>query len=87
MHFFNPAPLMPLVEIIRAERTDEAVFEAAYTFAEQLGKEPIRCSDTPGFAVNRILIPLLNDFVRALASGGVPTVDSWRCAWCAGGRF
>ena len=75
MHFFNPAPLMPLVEIIRAERTDEAVFEAAYAFAEQLGKEPIRCSDTPGFAVNRILIPLLNDCVRALDETGVTPED------------
>jgi 3-hydroxybutyryl-CoA dehydrogenase len=71
MHFFNPAPLMPLVEIVRAERTDEAVVERAAGLAEQLGKRPIRCSDTPGFVVNRVLIPLLNDCVRVLDETGV----------------
>ncbi len=67
MHFFNPAPLMPLVEIVRAEllRRDDA-FDAAYAFGEKLGKHPIRCHDTPGFVVNRVLIPLLNDCVRVL---------------------
>jgi len=71
MHFFNPAPLMPLVEIVRAERTSEAVHDAAYAFGGQLGKMPIRCSDTPGFVVNRVLIPLLNDCVRVLDEAGV----------------
>jgi len=75
MHFFNPAPLMPLVEIVRAERTDEQVFETAYAFAERLGKQPIRCNDTPGFVVNRILIPLLNDCVRVLDEAGVSVED------------
>jgi 3-hydroxybutyryl-CoA dehydrogenase len=75
MHFFNPAPLMKLVEIVRAERTADDVFEAAYAFAEQLGKEPIRCNDTPGFVVNRILIPLLNDCVRVLDEAGVSAED------------
>ena len=75
MHFFNPAPLMKLVEIVRAQRTDEAVFEASYAFAEALGKEPIRCNDTPGFVVNRILIPLLNDCVRVLDEAGVSPED------------
>jgi 3-hydroxybutyryl-CoA dehydrogenase len=75
MHFFNPAPLMPLVEIVRAERTDEQVFETAYAFAQALGKEPIRCNDTPGFVVNRILIPLLNDCVRVLDEAGVSVED------------
>jgi len=75
MHFFNPAPLMPLVEIVRAERTDEAVFEAAYAFAARIGKSPIRCNDTPGFVVNRILIPLLNDCVRVLDEAGVSVED------------
>jgi len=75
MHFFNPAPLMKLVEIVRAQRTDEEVFEAAYAFAERLGKEPIRCNDTPGFVVNRILIPLLNDCVRVLDEAGVTPED------------
>jgi 3-hydroxybutyryl-CoA dehydrogenase len=75
MHFFNPAPLMKLVEIVRAERTDEGVAEAAYAFARQLGKEPVRCHDTPGFVVNRILIPLLNDCIRVLDEAGVSVED------------
>jgi 3-hydroxybutyryl-CoA dehydrogenase len=75
MHFFNPAPLMPLVEIVRAERTDDAVVEAAFAFAQRLGKKPVRCNDTPGFIVNRILIPLLNDCVRVLDEAGVTVED------------
>jgi 3-hydroxybutyryl-CoA dehydrogenase len=75
MHFFNPAPLMPLVEIVRAERTSEDVFEAAFDLGTKLGKTPIRCSDTPGFVVNRVLIPLLNDCVRVLDEAGVTPED------------
>lgn len=75
MHFFNPAPLMPLVEIVRAERTEEGVVDAAFAFAERLGKTPVRCNDTPGFIVNRILIPLLNDCVRALDETGATIED------------
>jgi len=71
MHFFNPAPLMPLVEIVRAERTAANVHDAAYELGARLGKTPIRCSDTPGFVVNRVLIPLLNDCVRVLDETGV----------------
>ena len=66
MHFFNPAPLMPLVEIVRAELSSDEAVEAAFAVAERLGKRPIRCHDTPGFVVNRILIPLLNDCIRVL---------------------
>ena len=75
MHFFNPAPLMPLVEIVRAERTADDVFEAAYELGGVLGKTPIRCTDTPGFVVNRVLIPLLNDCVRVLDEAGVTPED------------
>ena len=75
MHFFNPAPLMPLVEIVRAELTGDASFDAAYALAERLGKHPIRCHDTPGFVVNRVLIPLLNDCVRVLDEARVTTED------------
>jgi 3-hydroxybutyryl-CoA dehydrogenase len=75
MHFFNPAPLMPLVEIIRAELTGDAAFETAYAFAEKLGKHPIRCYDTPGFVVNRVLIPLLNDCIRVLDEARVTVED------------
>jgi 3-hydroxybutyryl-CoA dehydrogenase len=75
MHFFNPAPLMPLVEIVRAERTSDEAFEAAFELGRRLGKTPIRCSDTPGFVVNRVLIPLLNDCVRVLDETGVTPED------------
>jgi 3-hydroxybutyryl-CoA dehydrogenase len=75
MHFFNPAPLMPLVEIVRAERTSDDVFETAFELGAKLGKSPIRCSDTPGFVVNRVLIPLLNDCVRVLDEAGITPED------------
>ena len=75
MHFFNPAPLMPLVEIVRAERTSDDVFEKAFELGATLGKTPIRCNDTPGFVVNRVLIPLLNDCVRVLDETGVTPDD------------
>ena len=75
MHFFNPAPLMPLVEIVRAERTSDEAFETAYALGERLGKHPIRCHDTPGFVVNRVLIPLLNDCIRVLDEARVTPAD------------
>jgi 3-hydroxybutyryl-CoA dehydrogenase len=75
MHFFNPAPLMPLVEIVRAELTDDGPFEAAFSFGERIGKTPIRCHDTPGFVVNRVLIPLLNDCIRVLDEARVTPED------------
>jgi len=75
MHFFNPAPLMPLVEIIRAELSSDDAFETAYAFGAKLGKHPIRCHDTPGFVVNRVLIPLLNDCIRVLDEARVTVED------------
>jgi 3-hydroxybutyryl-CoA dehydrogenase len=75
MHFFNPAPLMPLVEIVRAERSSDEAFETAFALGERLGKHPIRCHDTPGFVVNRVLIPLLNDCVRVLDEARVAPED------------
>jgi 3-hydroxybutyryl-CoA dehydrogenase len=75
MHFFNPAPVLPLVEVVRAQLTEPAVHDAAYEFALRIGKEPIRCSDTPGFVVNRVLIPVLNDCVRVLDEAGVAPED------------
>jgi 3-hydroxybutyryl-CoA dehydrogenase len=71
MHFFNPAPVLPLVEIVRTAKSDEEVVDASYAWAEAAGKQPVRCNDTPGFIVNRILIPLLNDCVRVLDEAGV----------------
>jgi 3-hydroxybutyryl-CoA dehydrogenase len=75
MHFFNPAPLMPLVEIVKAERTADGTVEAAFAFAERIGKKPVRCLDTPGFIVNRILIPLLNDCIRVIDEAGITVED------------
>jgi 3-hydroxybutyryl-CoA dehydrogenase len=75
MHFFNPAPVLPLVEIVRAERSSDEAVETAFAWAEQVGKRPVRCNDTPGFIVNRILIPLLNDCVRVLDEAGVTPED------------
>jgi 3-hydroxybutyryl-CoA dehydrogenase len=75
MHFFNPAPVLPLVEVVRTELSSEEAVETAFSFAERIGKEPIRCADTPGFVVNRILIPLLNDCVRVLDEAGVSPED------------
>jgi 3-hydroxybutyryl-CoA dehydrogenase len=75
LHFFNPAPVLPLVEVVRTELTAAEAYAAAFEFAERLGKEPIRCNDTPGFVVNRILIPLLNDCVRVLDEARVTPED------------
>ena len=66
MHFFNPAPLMPLVEVVRAELSSDDAVETALAVVAQLGKVAVPCHDTPGFVVNRVLIPLLNDCVRVL---------------------
>ena len=74
MHFFNPAPLMPLVEIVRTELSSDEAADAAFALAERIGKHPIRCHDTPGFVVNRVLIPLLNDCVRVLDEARI-TID------------
>jgi 3-hydroxybutyryl-CoA dehydrogenase len=75
MHFFNPAPVLPLVEIVRAPRSSDEAVQAAYDWAEGTGKRPVKCNDTPGFIVNRILIPLLNDCVRVLDEADVAPED------------
>jgi len=75
MHFFNPAPVLPLVEIVRAPQSANEAVDAAYGWAERAGKRPVRCNDTPGFIVNRILIPLLNDCVRVLDEADVRPED------------
>jgi 3-hydroxybutyryl-CoA dehydrogenase len=75
MHFFNPAPVLPLVEIVRAERSSDDAVQTAYDWAKAAGKEPVKCNDTPGFIVNRILIPLLNDCVRVLEEARVGPED------------
>jgi 3-hydroxybutyryl-CoA dehydrogenase len=75
LHFFNPVPLMPLVELVRAETTSAETFERAMAFARSVGKEPIVARDTPGFIVNLLLIPYLLDAVRALERGVATTAD------------
>ena len=75
MHFFNPAPLMPLVEIVKAELSADDAVDAAFGVGERMGKRPIRCHDTPGFVVNRVLIPLLNDCLRVLDEARVSPED------------
>ena len=69
LHFFNPVPLMKLVEVIRALPTSDAAFEQAKGFVERLGKTAVVAKDTPGFVVNRLLVPYLLDAVRIYESG------------------
>jgi len=69
LHFFNPVPVMKLVEVIRTISTDPKVFEEIVAFAERLGKTPVRTSDRTGFVVNRLLVPYLLDAIRALEEG------------------
>lgn len=75
MHFFNPVPVMALVEVVRALQTSDETLERARSFAEGLGKTAIVCEDKPGFIVNRLLIPYLNDAVHALAEGVASAED------------
>jgi len=75
LHFFNPVPLMKLVEVVRSPLTDPAVFEEATAFAKSLGKTPVRASDKTGFVVNRLLVPYLLDAIRALEEGVGSIVD------------
>ncbi len=69
LHFFNPVPLMKLVEVIRALTTSDETYRTVYEFAQSLGKEPITAPDRPGFIVNRLLVPYLLDAVRAYENG------------------
>ena len=75
MHFFNPVPLMKLVEVIRTILTDPAVYEDAVAFSASLGKVPVRTDDRTGFIVNRLLVPYLLDAIRALEEGVASIVD------------
>lgn len=75
MHFFNPVPIMKLVEVVRTILTDDEVYEQAVEFGRKLGKTPVRASDKTGFIVNRLLVPYLLDAIRALEEGVGSTVD------------
>ena len=75
LHFFNPVPIMKLVEVVRTILTDEAVYEQAIEFGKRLGKTPVRAGDKTGFIVNRLLVPYLLDAIRALEEGVGSIVD------------
>ncbi len=69
LHFFNPVPLMKLVEVVRTILTTDEAFRTAFDFAKSLGKEPVACRDNSGFIVNRLLVPYILDAIRAYEEG------------------
>jgi 3-hydroxybutyryl-CoA dehydrogenase len=75
LHFFNPVPVMKLVEVVRTIAVDPAVYAAALDFARSLGKEPVEAKDTSGFIVNRLLVPYMLDAIRCLEQGLATTED------------
>ena len=75
MHFFNPVPLMKLVEVVKTILTDDDVYEHAVEFGKKLGKVPVRAGDKTGFIVNRLLVPYMLDSIRALEEGVGSIVD------------
>jgi 3-hydroxybutyryl-CoA dehydrogenase len=75
LHFFNPVPLMPLVEVVRTVTTSQETFDRSFEFARALGKEPVAAVDSPGFIVNLLLVPYLLDAARALERGVATTSD------------
>jgi 3-hydroxybutyryl-CoA dehydrogenase len=78
MHFFNPVPLMKLVEVVKTIATAPDVYDTAYEFGKKLGKVPVRTSDKTGFIVNRLLVPYLLDAIRAYEEGvgSIPDIDN-----------
>jgi 3-hydroxybutyryl-CoA dehydrogenase len=75
LHFFNPVPVMKLVEVVKTIATDPAVYEEMVEFGAKLGKTPVRANDSGGFIVNRLLVPYLLDGIRALEEGVGSVVD------------
>ena len=75
LHFFNPVPVMKLVEVVKTIATDPAVYEEMVAFGAKLGKTPVRANDSGGFIVNRLLVPYLLDAIRALQEGVGSVVD------------
>lgn len=78
LHFFNPVPVLPLVEVVKGLQTSSATVDAATAFASRVGKTPVLVQDMPGFAVNRILVPMINEAVFAFSDGvaGREEIDS-----------
>lgn len=75
MHFFNPVPMMALVEIIRGLQTSDATHDAVKALSEKLGKSPITVKNAPGFVVNRILVPMINEAFQVLSEGTASAED------------
>jgi 3-hydroxybutyryl-CoA dehydrogenase len=75
MHFFNPAPVMKLVEIIRGIATSQETYDAVKEVSVKMGKEPVEVAEAPGFVVNRILIPMINEAITVLAEGTASAAD------------
>ena len=85
MHFFNPVPVLELVEVVKTVATDPQVYETAVSFTRKLGKSPVRTSDRAGFIVNRLLVPYLLDAIRALeeGAGSISDIDKSMKLGCA----
>ncbi|MCM2315790.1 MAG: 3-hydroxybutyryl-CoA dehydrogenase [Thermoanaerobaculia bacterium] len=84
LHFFNPVPMMKLVEVVRTIVTSNEAFNDTFEFAKKLGKEPIACRDNSGFVVNRLLVPYLLDAIRALeeGAGSIEDIDKGMVLGC-----
>jgi 3-hydroxybutyryl-CoA dehydrogenase len=85
MHFFNPPPLMALVEVIQGDRTADRTMEQATDLTRRMGKTPVRAKDTPGFLVNRIARPFYNEALKILGDGGATVENIDRIMKLAGG--
>ncbi|MBQ9492780.1 MAG: NAD(P)-binding domain-containing protein [Oscillibacter sp.] len=75
MHFFNPVPMMKLVEVIRGANTSQETFECIYKLSEEIGKTPVEVAEAPGFVVNKILIPMINEAIGLLETGVASAED------------
>ncbi len=75
MHFFNPVPSMKLVEIIRGANTKEETFQTIYALSQEIGKEPVEVAEAPGFVVNKILVPMINEAVGLVETGVASVAD------------
>lgn len=75
LHFFNPVPMMKLVEVVRIPETTDETYDALFQFSKELGKVPVACKDTPGFIVNRLLVPYLLEAIKMLERGDATAKD------------
>jgi len=75
LHFFSPVPMMKLVEVIRIAETSDSTFDALFDFSKRIGKTPVSCKDTPGFIVNRLLVPYMMEAIRMLERGDASAAD------------